>query len=754
VANTQEYYRPARADDAYLTSIDYDGSAYGRQVMTLSFSRAVTLSVGSRAVGDRLQVAVEFNRVEPRPAAPAMVNTRKTASRRVEHATPPMPVFVVNLSSSARPPATADNPDLAVAEGHKVYFTTVLLDGKTWYRTRLGFFDTKETAALQLESVREQYPTAWVDRASDEEIAAQRPRETVAAQPKAKKPATAAVATATQTQSTVRTRPPVSDEKLASLMEDGRAAMTGGNLSQAVQIYTKVLQYPEHQYMPEAQEFLALARERKGQKAHAKAEYQRYLALYGDTEGGDRVRQRLAALVASSQPAGTVASNRDGGVPRQRTNRQSSPWRMQTYVSQYYRRDANQIGENDQVTSQSSLYSDMNFDARRRGERFDFGARVSAGYRYDLLDEGVGPGDDLRVSYAYADLSDSRWGLRGRIGRQSRNNGGILGRFDGLNLGYQVTERLLLNVTAGSPVNSASDSAGGPRSFQGISANFGPIADNLDVGAFYVRQSIEGVSDREAIGTEVRYFDSKRSFWGLIDYDTSYKELGSAFLQGTWRFDSEFSINALVDRRHSPFLSTGNALIGQNFVSFENMLGALGEDEVRQLSLDRSAITTTYTIGASYPLSPRFQINANVTQSSVGSTPESGGVAATPSSVYRYVGTNLVASSILREGDVTILGVRYSSSVSTNVTSINIDTRFPVTRSFYINPRLRIDRREILSDSSTEWVISPGLRMQLRVKRSIRVQLEVGKQFANRDTVNLNVDRESYFFNFGYQLFF
>ena len=44
--------------------------------------------------------------------------------------------------------------------------------------------------------------------------------------------------------------------------------------------------------------------------------------------------------------------------------------------------------------------------------------------------------------------------------------------------------------------------------------------------------------------------------------------------------------------------------------------------------------------------------------------------------------------------------------------------------------------------------------MQLRIRRSIRVQFEVGKQFANRDTVNLNVDRESYFFNFGYQLFF
>jgi hypothetical protein len=252
----------------------------------------------------------------------------------------------------------------------------------------------------------------------------------------------------------------------------------------------------------------------------------------------------------------------------------------------------------------------------------------------------------------------------------------------------------------------------------------------------------------------MRYFDGARNFWGLIDYDTSYNELGSAFLQGSWRFESQLVINALLDRRHSPFLSTGNALIGQPFESFENLLDVLGEEELRQLSLDRSAITTTYTLGASYPLSPRFQLNANVTQSSISSTPESGGVAATPSSVYSYFGTNLVASSLLREGDVTIFGVRYSQSVSTTVTSMSIDTRFPISRSFYINPRLRVDRREILSDSSTEWLYMPGLRMQYRFGRKVRILLDAGRQIANRDVIGINVDRTSYFINIGYQAVF
>lgn len=759
VANGQDYYLPARASEVNLTSIDYDGSAFGNQVLTLSFSKSVSLSVVPDAVNDRLRLTIDFDPSAPQRTSSPLVSTQplankpaatqqRTTTRQVQRAAPELPVFVINLESSIRPPATADSPDLVMAADHKVYFTTVQLDGNTWYRIRLGFFDSKDAAAAQLETIKQKYPSAWVDRASDAEIATHRPKTAVAAQA-AQQTGTSSSAS----QSSVITRAPISSEKLESLMSDGRTAMIEGQLSQAVQIYTKVLQYPEHEYKPEAQEYLALAREKNGQTAHAKAEYQRYLALYGHAEGADRVRQRLAALVASSQTS-SVVTTASGTRTMQRTNRQTSPWRTQTYFSQYYRRDVNQIGENDEVTNQSSLYSDINFDARRRGDRFDFGTRLSAGYRHDMLDESQGPGDEVRVSYAFVDLADSKLGLRGRFGRQSRNNGGILGRFDGLNLGYQLTEKTLLSFAAGKPVNSASDGTDGPRSFAGVSANFGPIADNLDIGGFYVRQSVGGLSDREAIGTEVRYFDGNRSFWGLLDYDTSYKELGSAFLQGTWRFDSQFTINALIDRRHSPFLSTSNALIGQPFESLSSLAGAFDEDQLRQLSLDRSAITTTYTFGASYPLSPRFQINGNITQSSVSATPESGGVAATSASTYRYFSTNLVASSLIREGDVTIFGVRYSRSVSTYVTSMNLDTRFPITRSFYFNPRLRVDRREILSDSSTEWVLTPGLRMQYRIGRAVRIHFEAGKQIATRDNVNIDVDRESNFFNLGYQLFF
>ena len=169
VANTQEYYLPTRADEAKLTSIEYDGTSPGHQVLTLSFSKVVSLSVVADSVNDRVRVNVDVDASAIQPTASrqtepvqpaASTATPGTTSHLVQRPDPKMPVFVINLGSSRRPPATADSPDLVMAEEHKVYFTTVQLDGETWYRIRLGFFDSKESAAAQLETVKKKYPAS------------------------------------------------------------------------------------------------------------------------------------------------------------------------------------------------------------------------------------------------------------------------------------------------------------------------------------------------------------------------------------------------------------------------------------------------------------------------------------------------------------------------------------------------------------------------------------------------------------------
>jgi hypothetical protein len=149
-----------------------------------------------------------------------------------------------------------------------------------------------------------------------------------------------------------------------------------------------------------------------------------------------------------------------------------------------------------------------------------------------------------------------------------------------------------------------------------------------------------------------------------------------------------------------------------------------------------------------------LQLNVNANISTVDAVPAFGDAPEMPEAEYSYYSADLVASSLFRQGDVGILGVRYATSDSADVYSINLDARFPIGRAFRINPRLRVDYREISSDQSTQWIYTPGLRMQYRVGRRWRMEFEAGKRFSIRQMNDIDLDQESYFINIGYQLFF
>jgi tetratricopeptide (TPR) repeat protein len=738
VALTREQMRPPGAEDAWLDNVEYSGEAPGNEFLILTFTEEVRFNVQPVDASDSISIRVFGPAIDTVLNQPATSAPHAGVSREVDRSVA-APQFVVNLQSSERQPATADLPTVALPDGTSLFVAEAEIEGRKWYRVQVGYFTSSEDAARALRDFREQYPSAWIGRAGDELMISE--LDPVAET----SPATADAPLA----------PAQSDDEIAELMEEARRAMIAGELSKAVQMYTKVLQQQPNKYQPQAQEFLALARERNGQIAHAKAEYERYLEVYPYEEGAERVRQRLSALLATSQDA-AVATVSGAAPGSARTAREPNPWSFRTFASQYYRRDVNQVNDQDEIVNQSSIYTDVSLDARRRGERFDIATRITAGYRSDLLDEEDrgNKGNDFRLSYAYLDVTDARTQLRGRLGRQTRNTGGVLGRFDGLNMTYTLNEQLRFDAVAGEPVYSTSTDYYDSRFFYGLSGTWSPFGNALEVGTFLLQQDIEGLTDRRAIGAELRYFGEGSSVWGILSYDSKFGELGSAFLQGSLRLPGNFTVTGLLDVRRSPFLSLGNALVGQQVESFEDMTVLFTEDELRQFALDRSPRVATVSTGLSKPLSPKLQFNLNASLSSVEASPESAGVPASDESEYSYYSADLVASSLFTEGDVGIIGLRYAVSNSTDVYSINLDSRFPIGRAWRINPRLRVDYREIRSDQSTQWIYTPALRIQFRPGRHWRVDLEAGKRFSRRDMALTDQDRESNFIYIGYQFFY
>jgi hypothetical protein len=278
------------------------------------------------------------------------------------------------------------------------------------------------------------------------------------------------------------------------------------------------------------------------------------------------------------------------------------------------------------------------------------------------------------------------------------------------------------------------------------------LMEGFDLNMYYNIQDVDGVSDREAVGAELRYFGGNRSFVAAVDYDIAYGELNSLVALGNWSFENRTTVNGRFDWRKTPFLTTESALVGQSASDIQGLLLSYTEGQIRQLALDRSGGMQSVAVGVARPLSERFQISADITASQYDGTPASGGVSETPDSgTLTYAWLSLIGTSLIREGDISILGLRYSEGGSSESTAVFLDTRYPLTQNLRLNPKLLVSHREISAGEATELLVRPGLRVLYHMARHVQFEIEAGGEFGSHDNGGgATNDSSGYYLYMGY----
>lgn len=489
-------------------------------------------------------------------------------------------------------------------------------------------------------------------------------------------------------------------------MAEGRRAMTAGELDRAVAIYTKVLSLPENSQSPAALEFLGLARERKGQLAHAMAEYETYLQRYPDGQGAARVRQRIDSLVtARAEPI-------ESKIQR---HPEARPLDLQTFGSLYtgYRRELRYPDGRPSDVVDSTIFSDIHLETRLRSERYTVRTRMTGGYRHGFLEGGS---NETRTNSLFIEAEDHPLGLRGSIGRRSISTAGVLGRFDGARVTYDLTDRWMLGLTGGFPVDSTKqNSIDFDRAFVGISLDVAKFLEGLDGQIYAIGQMEASMVDRAAVGTELRYFRPGLFGAAFLDYDVYFNDLNLAQVLGNWQVTDSTLLTTFLDYRLVPTLTNRNALQGQGVDEVSDLLDSLSRSEIRQLARDRTARNTTLSFGVNQDLGHRLQLSVDFTATDFSGTVESGGVEGFDGNGFEFsYATQLIQYDFLKPGGVGILGFRYVDGASNDLVTATVDGRYPITRRLRANPRLRTDYR-MTDDTGDTLSVLPSLRLDYRI---------------------------------------
>ena len=175
--------------------------------------------------------------------------------------------------------------------GVRTYVSETVVDGQKWYRLRAGPFVSEADARRVLAAARTRYPKAWLAVSDDT--------------------ATTATGVPGAVTGVARTTAPgnatLTQQDIDQTMKRAEEQMRRKDYPAAIQLLTRLTEQPEFPQRAQAQELLGLARERSGQLAHAKAEYEEYLRRYPQGEAAVRVNKRFRALTFAASPASRQA---------------------------------------------------------------------------------------------------------------------------------------------------------------------------------------------------------------------------------------------------------------------------------------------------------------------------------------------------------------------------------------------------------------------------------------------------------------
>ena len=477
------------------------------------------------------------------------------------------------------------------------------------------------------------------------------------------------------------------ESRSAALMDTARAALTAGDIDAAIRVLTKVLSLPDHAHSPEAKELLGLARERRGQGAHAKAEYEEYLARYPEGDGATRVRQRLDALVTAQAKLPAPR-----GVPAVAPHAAPAISLLGS-TGAWYRYESRHSDAGSSLAD-SSLLSDGTFVLRSQLGDWALRGQAAGSYLFDFA--GGMTENETRVASVFLDAKQIDGPWAGTVGRQPGNTTGVFSRFDGVRVSRRIAEQWRVSALGGLPVEywETGRFVETGRYLYGVSLDADHLIGKIDGQLFAVEQHAEGLLDRRAIGAELRYADAGRFLTGLLDYDVFYASLNTALVIGNWQVTPATGLNLYADYRNSPTLTTTNAIIGQNVDRVDQLSGRFSTDEIESLAEDRTARSTLVSLGATQQLGDRFQLAIDGSLSELSGTPASGGVEASPGTGWEFsLYPQLVANGLFLGNDVGLLGVRWFHGHNADTYSLIATERIPVTRSLRLIPRLRVDYR-------------------------------------------------------------
>jgi tetratricopeptide (TPR) repeat protein len=540
------------------------------------------------------------------------------------------------------------------------------------------------------------------------------------------------------------------EQNAKQLMDSAREALSHGQEVIAIEALNRLLNLPPNQQSQAAQKLIGEARERNGEFDKARVEYEIYLKFYPDAKDAAQVKAKLAQLPqAGTKPILHLAQQKTTDMKMMFYGGLSQNYYKGMSHTDTTTADINGVStESLTTTDQSMLVSALDLTGRKRTDTTDTRIVVRDVYDANFLPRQKSLN---RLNAAYIEQSARDRSYLYRMGRQNGSGGGVLGRFDGVWLGYSPNSTWRINGVIGTPVefyNSDMEK----KTFAGMSIDLTRLPEQWSGSGYFIHQKVAGIVDRQALGVETHYFDTQRNYSGLLEYDTLFKAVNIATLQGNWNTEAGSNYNMLLDHRKTPSLQVTTALQGQTNQSIASLMqSGTSAENLRADAQALSATSNLFLVGMTRPYSEHWRWGGDFRIANTSGTGASGIQGAMPGTGNSYTYTmQAIANNLFIENDLSVISASYVDDPRFKGRSLLFNRVETLRRNWRLDMSLQLYAESDVSGIDTRRV-TPSLKLNYHLSDSVSLEGEGGIEDTHTYSATQNDKTRRKYFYVGYR---
>lgn len=493
-----------------------------------------------------------------------------------------------------------------------------------------------------------------------------------------------------------------------------------------------------------ALELLALCQTRSGDWQQAKLNYESWLGRFPEHQARPRIEQRLRSLESAASlgqtPLRRAQNNADNNIYGRGV------------IGQYYRVVNRQVGDSADEQTLGLLSTD--WDLRGGGQWLAHDARVRIN-GYWLHDQLETDASRVQLRRAYLDYEHSDTGIGVILGRQKDSESGVFTSFDGVTLNYALNQNWRFAASTGSPVYYSDTLNALDQSFYSFQAAW-DSGENWYAKSYWVNQTVNGMTDREAVGLQGGYLGSSISSSILIDYDTAFGEINSIMWNGYWAITTDSSLSAVYGQQRSPMLTASNILIGQADLDLDTYLrNQENQNNLLDDALLRTAMNDYFTITGQTQLGDNVRFSVDYYNSTLSDIPNYEELAGLPNSgtqlkqfSYQSVGAQVQFDRLISAYDFTSLGARRIQSSTSDTNQVFANIRLSVGSTLFIGPKISLSQVSFSERKQLQTQLRYSLALNYRPWRNFEVNLEAGNESIDQDLGGPSFNTNYYFIGY------